>query len=359
MAALLLLLSACGSGESPGGGPGGGGEGKYRVALSMSYSGNDWQTEAANLLKVTVDKEPLASKIDKLDVFVSGTEAQHQVSQIQQMIASQYDVIVIYPISPTALNGVIKRGCEAGIVMMTYDSSVTEPCAHNVTFDQKEVGKVTAEELADLMGNKGNVVLITGVAGTSVDADRTAAAMAVFKERGIKVLGQCAGDWAQGPAGVCMNGFLAAFNEIDGVWAQVGGPAVLDALDAAGKPYIPIISESENRFRLALADPAYTDNGLTGASYGSPPWQGAAAVRLAIDSLENGTELDPMIDVGYAYLTQGMIDTCKEGTRQDMKAGCNAFTGSKVPAGFMADWYDEKWTADITLDEVLSGKAKG
>jgi ribose transport system substrate-binding protein len=72
----------------------------------MSYSGNDWQGEAANLSKVAAAKEPLKSKISELKVFVAGTEAQNQISQIQQMIASQYDVIVIYPISPTALNPV-------------------------------------------------------------------------------------------------------------------------------------------------------------------------------------------------------------------------------------------------------------
>ena len=47
----------------------------------------------------------------------------------------------------------------------------------------------------------------------------------------------------------------------------------------------------------------------------------------------------------------------RERTLEDMQAGCNAFTSSEVPAGFMADWYDAKWTKDITLDKVLSGKA--
>lgn len=352
--AVLLALTGCASSEGGDGAAGGDG---YRVALSMSYSGNDWQGEAANLIKVAANKEPLKSKISELKVFVSGTEAQNQISQIQQMIASKYDVIVIYPISPTALNTVIKQGCDQGIVMMTYDASVTEPCAHNVTFDQADAGKKTAEALADMMGNKGNVVMITGVAGTSVDEARTAAADAVFKERGIKVLDRCAGDWAQGPAGECMNRFLAAFDNIDGVWAQVGGPAILDALDAAGKPYIPIASESENRFRLAMVDPAYIKKGLKGVSYGSPPWQGVAALTMAVRSLDDGTKLDPVIDVGYPFLNQSQIKVCANGTEADMKGGCNAFTSSDVSAGFMADWYDEKWTPGFTLGEVRSGKA--
>lgn len=359
-AATLLSLTACSSSGSSTGSSksvsAGGGK-QYRVALSMSYSGNDWQGEAANLIKVTAAKDPLKSKITELKTFVSGTQAQNQISQLQQMIASHYDVIIIYPISPTALNATIKQGCNAGIVMMTYDASVTEPCAHNVTFDQSGAGTKTAEALADLMGNKGNVVLITGVAGTSVDADRTKAAKAVFAQRGIKMLDECAGNWAQGPAGECMNRFLAAFPDINGVWAQVGGPAVLAALDAAGKPYVPILSESENRFRQQLIDPKYKAKGLSGATYGSPPWQGAAALQMAVDSLDNGTKLDSVIKVDYPFLKETEIKSCVEGSLQDMKAGCNTFTSPSVPAGFMADWYDPKWTGNITLKEVISGQA--
>ena len=258
VAVLALVVSGCSSASL---GTPGAPDHQYRVALSMSYSGNDWQGEAANLMKLTAAKDP---KITEFKQYISGTQAQNQISQLQQMILKKFDAIIIYPISPTALNQTIKQGCDAGILMMTYDAQVTEPCAHNITFDQTAAGTQTAEALSDLMGNKGNVVLITGVAGTSVDEARTAAAKAVFEKRGITVLDQCAGDWAQGPAGQCMNRFLAAFNNIDGVWAQVGGPAVLDALDAAGRPYVPILSESENRFRQALIDPAYVAKGLKG-----------------------------------------------------------------------------------------------
>ncbi|MFI5427057.1 SMP-30/gluconolactonase/LRE family protein [Aeromicrobium sp. UC242_57] len=285
----------------------------------MRYSGNDWQGEATNLIKVAAKKAPLKDKVDEVKVFVAGTEAQKQISQIQQMIAQRFDIILIYPISTTALNGVIKQGCDAGITMMTYDSQVTEPCAHNVTFDQADAGKTTAEALADLMGDKGNIVMITGVAGTYADEQRTKAAEAVFKERGIKVLGKCAGDWAQGPSGQCMSQFLASFDNIEGVWAQAGGPAILEALDAKGKDYMPIVGESENQWRLDLINPKYVAKGLKGVSYGSPPYQGAAALHLAVDSLANGTKLESTIDIGYDYFTQ---DEIKPRRRHGRRARC-------------------------------------
>ena len=84
-------------------------------------------------MKLTAAKDP---RITEFKQYISGTQAQNQISQLQQMILKKFDVIIIYPISPTALNQTIKQGCEAGILMMTYDAQVTEPCAHNITFDQ-------------------------------------------------------------------------------------------------------------------------------------------------------------------------------------------------------------------------------
>ena len=133
VAVLALVVSGCSSASL---GTPGTPDHQYRVALSMSYSGNDWQGEAANLLKLTAAKDP---RITEFKQYISGTQAQNQISQLQQMILKKFDAIVIYPISPTALNQTIKQGCEAGILMMTYDAQVTEPCAHNITFDQQRL----------------------------------------------------------------------------------------------------------------------------------------------------------------------------------------------------------------------------
>lgn len=352
--AVLLSATACSGGASGSTTPDGDGDG-YNIALSMSYSGNDWQGQAKNLFLAAAQTEPLKDKVAAVDTFVSGTDAQAQISQIQQMIAKSYDAIIIYPISPTALNNVIKQGCAAGIQMFTYDASVTEPCAHNVSFDQKEAGKVTAEYLSDLMGNTGNVVLITGVAGTSVDEDRTTAAKAVFADRGITVLDSCAGDWAQGPAGECMSRFLAAFDNIDGVWAQVGGVAVPDAFDAAGRSYVPMIAEAENLYRLRLQDPAYLDKGLKGGSYGSPPYQSAAALAMAVDAIE-GKEFPHFIDIGFDWVPQEDLKMCETGSIADLDAGCNTFPADAVSSGFMADWWSKEWTPNTDLTMLLSIK---
>ena len=68
---------------------------------------------------------------------------------------------------------------------------------------------------------------------------------------------------------------------------------------------------------------------------------------MAVDSLSTGTKLENVIDVGYPFLKQDQIKICEKGTIEDMKNGCNAFSSPRISAGFMADWYDPKWTPNI------------
>src|ERR1700749_2422357 len=148
---------------------------KHKIFLSMSYIGNDWQAEAANMVKAMAAHKSLADKVN-LEVQVAGPNAQRQIQQINAMVQAGAEAIVVYPISPTALNQVVKNACAKGVKIVAYDAEITEPCAYNVTIDQKEAGRATAQWLADKLGGKGSIIMITGVPGTSVDTARTAAA---------------------------------------------------------------------------------------------------------------------------------------------------------------------------------------
>lgn len=198
--------------------------GKYKVFLSMSYVGNDWQTEAANMVKAMANTPALKDKVD-LEVQVAGTDAQKQIQQINSMVQAGAKAIIIYPISPTALNRAIKNACSKGVVVAAYDAEVTEPCAHNVNIDQHQAGTVTAEWLAKTINGKGNIVMINGVPGTSVDRARTEAAKAVFaKYPGIKIVAEGTGMWSQATAKTELSKILAtnSWDKIDGLWMQVG-----------------------------------------------------------------------------------------------------------------------------------------
>src|SRR3954454_15874435 len=183
--------------------------GKHKIFLSMSYIGNDWQAEAANMVKAMAASKDMKDKVD-LQVQVSGPNAQRQIQQMNSMIQAGAEAIVVYPISPTALNQVVKAACAKGVTIVAYDAEIGEPCAHNVTIDQEEAGRKTAQWLADRLQGKGNILAITGVPGTSVDTLRTKAAKEVFaKYPGIKILAEAPGMWSQANARTELSKMLA------------------------------------------------------------------------------------------------------------------------------------------------------
>src|ERR1700754_385911 len=198
--------------------------GKHKIFLSMSFIGNDWQAEAANMVKAMAAHKDFADKID-LQVQVAGPNAQRQIQQINAMVQAGAKAIVVYPISPTALNAVVKNACSKGVIIIAYDAAIEEPCAYNVTIDQEEAGRVTAEWLVKKLNGKGNIIAITGVPGTSVDTLRTKAAKEVFaKNPDIKIVAEAVGMWSQAVARTKLSKILATLNwdQIDGLWMQAG-----------------------------------------------------------------------------------------------------------------------------------------
>src|SRR5215212_5788162 len=90
---------------------------KHKIFLSMSYIGNDWQAEAANMVKAMAAHKAMVDKVD-LQVQVAGPNAQRQIQQINAMVQAGAEAIVVFPISPTALNQVVKAACARGVMVI-------------------------------------------------------------------------------------------------------------------------------------------------------------------------------------------------------------------------------------------------
>ncbi len=356
-----LLLSAAGFASAPALAAG-----KYKIYLSMSYVGNDWQTEAANMVKAMAQTPALKDKVD-LEVQVAGTDAQKQIQQINSMVQAGAKAIVVYPISPTALNRAIKNACSKGVVVVTYDAVVTEPCAHTISIDQHEAGRVTAEWLAKTLGGKGNIVMITGVPGTSVDRERTEAAKEVFaKYPGIKIIAEGTGMWSQATARTELSKIVATngWDKIDGLWMQVGCfTAASMQLEAgiADDKIKPCAGESANGHRVQMLPPgtvkgegSYRSFGYRSISYGSPPYSGALALKLAVAKLD-GKDFPQHVTLKLPLVDNAGSKFCNTGSIDELKAGCSAFPPTKVPPGWFADIFSDE-TSEVGFSAALSGK---
>ncbi len=342
---------------------------KFKIYLSMSYIGNDWQGEAANMIKAMAASKTLADKVD-LQVQVAGPNAQRQIQQINAMVQAGAKAIVVFPISPTALNAAVKSACDKGVVVIAYDGEITEPCAYNVAIDQEEAGRITAEWLVKKLNGKGSIVAITGVPGTSVDTLRTKAAKEVFaKHPDIKIVNEAVGMWSQAVARTELSKILATrkWGQIDGLWMQVGcytaNTMQIEAGIAEDK-LKPCAGEGSNGGRVQMLPAGTEVEGANGTykpmaapriSYASPPYSGALALKLAVQKLE-GKDVPKKTVLPLPVVTNETIKLCQEGSWTEMKAGCNAFKPAIVAnPGWFASIFSSE-TPEIGLNAALVGQ---
>lgn len=326
---------------------------KYKVYLSLSYSGNAWQSEAANIVKALAKTPPYDKEVELKEV-ISGTDPQGQISAYESMIDDGANAIISFPISSTALNRTIKRGCEEGVLFFMYDATVTENCAYNVSYLSSGFGENTAQALVNELGGKGKIFLSRGVPGNSVDQRHTDGAMSVFKKYpGIQVVAEYYSYWDDRTTQQETAKALAAHPDVDGIWAQAGEYGAIQAMMDAGNRLVPMTGENSAGFRLALADPKMKEKGLKGVSAGSPPAQAGYAFKLAMEILTGKRKLDPMnIEYPLPWVPADKVKVC-EGDKYEN--GCNVFPLSKVPTSFVSEVLNPVLLPEVNVESALNG----
>lgn len=214
-----------------------------KIALSNNYAANAWRQSMLKTWAATADDAVKRKLVAAAPAFTtSENQPTEQAQQIQNLILQGYKAIVVDAASPTALNGTIKKACAAGVVVVSYDGVVTEPCAYRVTFDFRKMGERQVDYLAERLNGKGNILEIRGLAGVSVDGEIHAGIMEGLKKHpGLKIVGSVNGDWAQTVAQKAVAGILPTLPKIDGVVTQGGdGFGVAQAFKAANRE-LPII----------------------------------------------------------------------------------------------------------------------
>jgi ribose transport system substrate-binding protein len=278
---------------------------KLKIALANSFIGNKWRIEMANVFTSACGMPPYKDTVD-CTVFHSGNDVGKQTQQITNLISQGVDAIALDAASPTGLNGIVKQACQKGIVVVAFDNTVTEPCAFTVNIDQKAAGAAMAQFLIDKMpGGKGNVVMVTGVAGTSVDEDRNAGAKEAFTKAGVKIVAEYTGMWDSATAERNTATQLPSMpKQIDGLWVSGGTDGVLKAFKAAGRTLPPTAGESENGFRKMMAA-----GEVQGFSTGTPPFLSVMALEAA-RAMVTGEIKKSNIVIKYPVVTNDLV---KEG----------------------------------------------
>ena len=285
-----------------------------KIALSNNFAGNSWrQAMLKSWDKVT--KVALAKKVvaQAPSFTTSENQATEQAAQIQSMILQGFDAIVVNAASPTALNGAVKQACDAGIVVVSFDGIVTEPCAYRIAVDFKQLGAMQIEYFAK-RGLKGNLLEIRGVAGVFVDDEIHQGIVAgVAKHPEYKIVGSVHGNWTQTVAQKEVSAILSTLPAVTAVATQGGdGYGVAQAFKAAGRP-TPIIFMGNRQDELQWWKEQRDANKYETMSASIAPGASTFAFWVAQQIL-SGAKVPKEMKLPISVVTQDTLDASLKAT---------------------------------------------
>lgn len=170
--AIMMGLAACGGGDNTSTEAADttktestGDSAQRKVGVSMpTQSLQRWNQDGSNM------KEQLESAGYQVDLqFAGDNDIPTQVSQVENMIASGCEVLVIAAIDGSALTEVLKSAKEANIQVIAYDRLImnSDAVSYYATFDNYKVGMMQAEYIRDALDLENaegpfNIELVTG-----------------------------------------------------------------------------------------------------------------------------------------------------------------------------------------------------
>jgi len=277
-----------------------------KIAFSNNYAGNSWRQAMLKSYDIVTKKAVADKVVGAADVFTTADkEVPTQAAQIQNLILQGYDAIVINASSPDALNGAIKQACDAGIVVVSFDGIVTEPCAYRVVVDFKDMGKQEVVQMAKFEPKGGNLLEIRGLAGTSIDdAIHVGIAEGVKAHPEFKIVGSVTGDWDQTTAQKAVATVLPSLPAVVGIVDQGGdGYGAAQAFAAAGKP-LPTIIMGNRQDEFLWWKEQKAKNGYTTWSATIAPGVSTLAFWVAQQVLDGNKNIPHDLMVPYLAFTQ-------------------------------------------------------
>ena len=191
--------------------------GDLTIGFSQTGFNHPWRVAMLAALQAEACRHPNL----KLVVLDGNVDIAKQSNDVHDLLARGVDAVLLSPVESGALVPAARAVMAANIPLIVMDRDV--PTDKTLFIGQSNVtmGEGVAEKMAKDLGGKGNIVVITGLKGSSPATDRNQGMLNVLaKYPGIKVLATGDGQWIREPAVPLMEDFLTAYPKIDAVFSH-------------------------------------------------------------------------------------------------------------------------------------------
>jgi len=235
-----------------------------------------------------------------------------QIAIVEQFTAEKVDGIVLAPLDDTALQRPVAAATAKGIPVVIFDSALKgeagKDFASLVATDNRKGGSMGGERLGELLGGKGDVVLLRYQVGSASTDEREAGFLeAIGKHPDVKLLvdNRYAGATAGEAKNAAMN-LLDKLREAEGIFcpnesSTFGMLLALRQSNLNGKVRFvgfdtspPLVEALRNKDIDALVAQ-------------NPTRMGYLGVRTCVDRIR-GQQVEPRVDTGVRLITRDNLN---------------------------------------------------
>lgn len=280
-------------------------DGDYTIGCTVYY-----MTEFITLMVEGMEEkaEELGCDLIMLD---AQNDAQNQITQVENLIAQDVDIIVVAAVDSDAIVPAIDMCESADIPLVGVNMLInTDEPYHYVGPDDVLAGELEMQNAIDAIGGEGNVVILEGPIGQSAQIQRLEGNMNVLNkyEGKVELLAQQTANWSREEALSLVENWIETFGgKIDAVVAQNDEMALgaIQALEAAGVKEDVVVTAVD-----AIKDGcnAVKEGKLLGTVYQDASLEGQEAIQKAHDILEGKVTEKKLDYIDMPWITTENVD---------------------------------------------------
>ena len=300
----MAVLAGCGKQEATDGENSG--SGKLKIGVSYYALSGEYNANLKSAMQSYFDEAGLADKVE-LSVTDAGGDANTENSQLENMIASGVNAIILIPGDATAQAVMVEEAHAQNIPVIELCTK-TEAEDYRTSFvgsDDIVAGRMLMEYLGNLVDGKGDMIIFHGPTGVSAEINRHTGAQQMIKEKNwdIKVVAEKVCNWSREEAMTAMENIITCGMKFDIIFAENDEMAVgaLSALKDSGLKYVIGGIDA-----IPDAVQAVADGDMDCTFFQDYITQAKTALDVAIKAA-SGEQVDASYDIDFVLITKANV----------------------------------------------------
>jgi signal transduction histidine kinase/AraC-like DNA-binding protein len=177
----------------------------FKIGFSQCVSNDAWRRAMHEEMSRELSFYPELS----LEIKDARGNNELQIRQIREFLNEGIDLLVVSPNESDPLTPVVEEAFQSGVPVIIVDRKINSNLySAYVGGDNYEIGYTAGQYLRNLLDNRGDLLEIWGLKGSSPAKERHRGLMEALEGSGIRIVAELEGEWEKDTARVRMKDYL-------------------------------------------------------------------------------------------------------------------------------------------------------